>query len=125
MNRGKYVFAQISSFLPQRTFDSIVARYKGDHAVGHFTCWNQLMCMMYGQLSSRESLRDLVLTVNAHALKAYHLGFGKSGGATTRQGTQGEPGRGEGGRDHFFRARAPTASTAHFSSGNWPVSSLE
>jgi transposase len=34
------------------------------------------MCMMYGQLSSRESLRDLVLTVNAHAQKAYHLGFG-------------------------------------------------
>jgi hypothetical protein len=77
MNRGKYVFAQISSFLPQRTFDSIVARYKGDHSVRHFTCWNQLMCMMYGQLSSRESLRDLVLTVNAHAQKAYHLGSEK------------------------------------------------
>jgi transposase len=77
MNRGKYVFAQISSFLPQRTFDGIVARYKGDQSVRHFTCWNQLMCMMYGQLSSRESLRDLVLTVNAHIQKAYHLGFGK------------------------------------------------
>jgi transposase len=78
MNHGKYVFAQISSFLPQRIFDGIVARYKGDHYVRHFTCWNQLLCMMYGQLSNRESLRDLVLTVNAHAQKAYHLGFGKS-----------------------------------------------
>lgn len=78
MNSGKYVFAQISSFLPQRIFDSIVARYKGDHYVRHFTCWNQLMCMMYGQLSNRESLRDLVLTVGAHAKKAYHLGFGKN-----------------------------------------------
>jgi hypothetical protein len=78
MNYGKYIFAQISSFLPQRTFDGIVARYKGDHSVRYFCCWNQLMCMMYDQLSSREILRDLVLTVNVHAQKAYHLGFGKS-----------------------------------------------
>jgi hypothetical protein len=78
MNDGTYVFAQITSFLPQRIFDGIVARYKGDHYVRHFTCWNQLLCMMYGQLSNRESLRDLVLTVTAHSQKAYHLGFGKN-----------------------------------------------
>ena len=77
MNRGKYVFAQISSFLPQRVFDTIVSRYNGDYRVRHFTCWNQLLCMMYGQLSNRDSLSDLVLTVNAHSPKAYHLGFGK------------------------------------------------
>jgi transposase len=47
MNSRKYVFAQISSFLPQRIFDGIVARYKGGQHVRHFTCWNQLMCMMY------------------------------------------------------------------------------
>lgn len=77
MNIGKYVFAQISSFLPQRIFDGIVARYKGDYRVRHFSCWDQMMCMMYGQLSNRESLSDLVLTINAHSQKAYHLGFGK------------------------------------------------
>jgi len=77
MNRGKFVFAQVSSFIPQRAFDNIVSRYRGDYRVRHFTCWNQLMCMMYGQLSNRDSLSDLVLTVNAHAQKAYHLGFGK------------------------------------------------
>jgi hypothetical protein len=77
MNQGKYVFAQISSFLPRRAFDTIVSRYNGDYRVRHFTCWNQLMCMMYGQLSNRDSLSDLVLTVNAHSQKAYHLGFGK------------------------------------------------
>lgn len=76
MNQGKYVFAQICSFLPQRIFDGIVARYKGDYRVRHFSCWNQMLCMMYGQLSNRESLSDLVLTINAHSHKAYHLGFG-------------------------------------------------
>ena len=77
MNHGKYVFAQICSFLPQRAFDTIVDRYSGDYRVRHFTCWNQMLCMMYGQLSNRDSLSDLVLTVNAHSQKAYHLGFGK------------------------------------------------
>lgn len=78
MNTGKYVFAQIASFLPQRQFDRIVLKHKGNYKTRHFTCWNQLLCMMFGQLSSRESLRDLVLTINAHPAKLYHLGFGKS-----------------------------------------------
>jgi hypothetical protein len=77
MNQGKYVFAQIVSFLPQRTFDTIVSCYNGNYRVTHFTCCNQLLCMMYGQLSDRDSLSDLVLTVNAHSSKTYHLGFGK------------------------------------------------
>jgi len=78
MNQGKYVFAQISQFLPQRIFDKLVLKYQGNYKVRHFTCWNQLLCMMFGQLSNRESLSDLVLTVNAHPEKLYHLGFGKS-----------------------------------------------
>ena len=77
MNQGKYVFAQIVSFLPQRAFDNLVNRYNGDYRVRHFSCWNQLLCMMYGQLGNRDSLSDLVLTINAHYAKAYHLGFGK------------------------------------------------
>lgn len=77
MNEGKYVFAQIASFLPQRVFDGLVEKYKGNYRVKHFTCWNQMMSMMFGQISNRESLSDLVLTVNAHPRKLYHLGIGK------------------------------------------------
>ena len=78
MNQGKYVFTQIASFLPQRVFDRIVKEYDGNYRVRHFTCWNQMMAMMFGQLSNRDSLRDLVLTINAHPSKLYHMGFGKS-----------------------------------------------
>jgi hypothetical protein len=77
MNTGKYVFAQIASFVPQRQFDRMVSKYKGNYKARHFSCWNQMLCMMFGQLSSRESLGDLVLTINAHPAKLYHLGFGK------------------------------------------------
>ena len=78
MNNGKYVFAQITSFLSSRIFDKCVLKHAGNKWVKHFSCWNQLMCMMFGQLSGRESLRDLLITVSAHSNKYYHLGFDKN-----------------------------------------------
>jgi len=78
MNQGKYVFAQLTELLPQRAFDRIVAKHNGNKYVRHFTCWNQLLCMIFGQISSRESLRDLLVVIKAHQSKSYHLGFGKN-----------------------------------------------
>lgn len=78
MNNGKYVFAQLAEFLPQRVFDSIILKYNGNKYVKHFTCWNQLLCMVFGQLTNRDSLRDLIVVLDAHTSKSYHLGFGKS-----------------------------------------------
>jgi len=78
MNQGKYVFTQVAQFLPARIFDRCVADYNGNKWVKHFTCWNQLMCMMFGQLAGRESLRDLLITLQAHTNKYYHLGLGKN-----------------------------------------------
>jgi len=78
MNNGKYVFAQLIEFLPQRVFDRLVEKYKGNRYVKHFTCWNQLLCMVFGQLTNRDSLRDLIVIIDAHSKKTYHLGFGKT-----------------------------------------------
>ena len=78
MNQGKYVFSQIATFLPARLFDRCVSTFKADKWIKHFTCWNQLLCMMFGQLSNRDSLRDLLICVNAHKSKRYHLGLVKA-----------------------------------------------
>lgn len=78
MNNGKYVFAQLVEFIPQRVFDRLVNKYKGNRYVKHFTCWNQLLCMIFGQLTNRDSLRDLIVIIDAHSKKTYHLGFGKT-----------------------------------------------
>lgn len=78
MNQGKYVFAQLTELLPQRVFDRMVSKHDGNKYVRHFTCWNQLMCMVFGQISGRESLRDLLVVIKAHQRKSYHLGFSKS-----------------------------------------------
>lgn len=78
MNQGKYVFAQITEFLPRRVFDRIVKEHHGNKYVRSFTCWNQMLCMVFGQLTSRDSMRDLILSLEAHRPKYYHLGFGTS-----------------------------------------------
>lgn len=76
MNIGKYVFSQVILHLPARVFDRCVEHYDGNRYVKHFSCWNQLLCMMFGQLSARDSLRDLLVSITPHKSKFYHLGFG-------------------------------------------------
>lgn len=78
MNQGKYIFAQLTEFLPRRVFDGIVEKHDGNKYVKSFTCWNQMLCMVFGQLTSRDSMRDLMLSIEAHKSKYYHLGFGRS-----------------------------------------------
>ncbi len=78
MNKDKYVFAQLVSFLDNFKFLRIVKKYDGDKYIKSYTCWNQLLTMMFGQISNRESLRDLIVAMEAHAGKLYHLGIGKS-----------------------------------------------
>ena len=78
MHNGKYVFSQLLDFIDKDVFLRISNRYEGNRYVKHFTCWNQLAVLMFGQLSNRESLRDVVFATQAHASKAYHLGFGKA-----------------------------------------------
>lgn len=77
MNQGKFIYSQLTDFLPKRVFDGLVAKYNGDKRVKHFSCWNQLLCMVFGQLTGRDSLRDLMVSIEPHKPKYYHLGFGK------------------------------------------------
>lgn len=87
MNQDKYVFAQLVEFLNKNKFRKLVDKYDGNHYVKHFTCWNQLLAMMFGQLSNRESLRDLIVALQAHQRKRYHLGLGREPIAKTTLAT--------------------------------------
>lgn len=75
MNQGKYVFSQIMDFALYYQFHQCVKRYKGHHRVRSFTCWEHFLALAFGQLTRRESLRDIVVCLNAHQQKLYHLGF--------------------------------------------------
>lgn len=72
MFKDKYVFAQLVQFLDRNKFNRLSAKYQGDRYVKSFTCWNQLLVMMFGQLSKSESLRDLIIALEVHWSKLYH-----------------------------------------------------
>lgn len=77
MNQGKYVFAQLIEFLSHNDFISCVSKYNGNYKVKTFTCWHQLLYMIFGQLSNRDSLSDLIVCLQSQQNKSYHLGMGK------------------------------------------------
>jgi len=72
------IFNQLTDFLPQRVLHMLVEKYDGNKYVKFFSFWNQLSCMLFGQISGRESLSDLMIGLEAHKSKFYHLGFGKN-----------------------------------------------
>jgi hypothetical protein len=75
MNKGKYVFAQIMELIHPQEFDRCVAKYNGNFRVRQLSCWHQFLSLSFGQLTHRESLRDLVNCLQAHQSKLYHLGL--------------------------------------------------
>ena len=77
------MFAQLLDFIDKDVFLILANKYDSNRYVKQFTCWNQLAVLMFGQLSNRESLRDVVLVTQAHASKAYQLGFGKHAAKST------------------------------------------
>lgn len=78
MNKDKYVFAQLVQFLDNFKLLRIVKKYNGDKYVKSYTCWNQLLTLMLGQLSNRESLRVLIVAIEAYVSKLYLFSIGKS-----------------------------------------------
>ena len=87
MNKDKYVFAQLIEFLNNDKFRRLVDKYDGNKYVKHLTCWNQLLALMFGQLSNRESLRDVIVAIEAHRSKCFHLGLGRKPIAKTTLAT--------------------------------------
>lgn len=75
MNSGKYVFSQLLQFIDRYKFEKCVTSYKGDHRTRNFNCWNQFIYLFFGQLTSRNSLRDICVCLKAHQNKLYHLGI--------------------------------------------------
>ena len=69
MFTGKLVFAQLIEHLPLQTFRRCVARYGGRHKVKSFSCVDQLLIMMFAQLTFRESLRDIEACLRAQPEK--------------------------------------------------------
>jgi hypothetical protein len=75
MYAGKLVFAQLTDLIHPEQFHRCVRRYDGEYKVKTFSCWSQFVCMAFGQLTFRESLRDVETCLRSRADQLYHLGI--------------------------------------------------
>ena len=75
MNSGKTIFSQIMDFMPMDDFRKCANRYHGNYKVKSFSCFDQFLCMVFAQLTYRESLRDIEACLRSVKRKLYHIGF--------------------------------------------------
>ena len=75
MYTGQMVFSQLMDFLPRHEFNQCVRRYQGNYRVRKFSCLDQFLCMVFAQLTYRESLRDTETCLRAVQSKLYHVGI--------------------------------------------------
>jgi len=75
MNTGQTVFSQLINFLPKKHFDKCVRRYRGNHRMKNFSCFDQYLCMAFAQITYRQSLRDIESCLRAMQQKLYHCGI--------------------------------------------------
>ena len=69
------VFAQIIKLIDHKEFNSYVQKYDGNKYSKEFSCYDQFLCMLFSQLSSRKSLRATVFSLQNMKSKLYHMGF--------------------------------------------------
>lgn len=74
MHIGRFIFSQIMDFLPKYEYDKCVERYQGNHRIRSFSCYDQFLCMAFGQLTYRESLRDIITCLDVLKPKLFHVG---------------------------------------------------
>lgn len=75
MNTGRYIFSQLTDFIPRYELEKCIKRYNGDSRTRELKCWDQFLAMSFGQITCRESMRSIVLCLSAHREKLYHMGF--------------------------------------------------
>jgi hypothetical protein len=75
MNTGRSLFAQLIEHLPAHEFAKCVRHYGGNKRVRSFSCWDQLLCMVFAQLTGRQSLRDIVACLRSMGTGLYHQGI--------------------------------------------------
>jgi hypothetical protein len=75
MNQGKTIFSQIMDYAPKNIFDQLVLEHKGNYRYRTFSCWDQLLCLSFAQLTFRESLRDIETCLRSNSEKLYHMGI--------------------------------------------------
>ena len=71
------VFSQLLKLIPRHEFETLAKQHHSGRSFRSASRWSQFVTMAMGQLSGRNSLRDIVENISAQAHRLYHLGSAK------------------------------------------------
>ena len=74
MRHHPSVFHDVLKRVPWAAFDRLVEQHGADRHVRRLSTKNQLIALVYGQLSGAASLREIVGGLESHAVRLYHVG---------------------------------------------------
>lgn len=80
---GSTLFSQMLSLISRRDFDYAVRRHQADKGAKGFSSWDQFVAMLFAQVASADSLREICGGLATVRGKILHLGLKKSPGAST------------------------------------------
>jgi hypothetical protein len=75
LNRVSSIFSQILHFIPRLEFQSLVERHKAERHARGFSCWGQLVAMLFCQVGRAHSLREICGGLATCEGKLRHLGL--------------------------------------------------
>lgn len=78
MLRGTSLFGQVLSLIPRAEFTIAVRQHNAEHAAKGFTCWDQLVSMLFCQLAQAKSLREICGGLASCVGKLQHLGVARA-----------------------------------------------
>ena len=71
------ILSQILKLIPRHEFESLANAHHTGRAFRTASRWSQFVTMAIGQLTVRQSLRDVVENISAQEHRLYHLGSAK------------------------------------------------
>ncbi len=71
------VFSQLLKLIPRHEFETLSKQHHSGRSFRKASRWSQFVTMAMGQLSGRNSLRDIVENISAQTHRLYHLGSAK------------------------------------------------
>jgi len=75
MNSGTLVFSQITALVHREQFERCVSKYPMPRMAKSFSARDQFLCMIFAQLTYRESLRDIEACLRSQAQLLYAMGI--------------------------------------------------
>lgn len=83
MIKGSSLFSQLLHHFPRTEFAQLVAKHQAEHRAKGFSCWTQLVAMLFCHMAHADSLREICGGLACCIGKLRHLGISKAPNKST------------------------------------------